>query len=115
MDSLGGELNAYTTKEKVFVYASVLTDHYEKAMELLTDICFNSVYPEKQINIEKNVILEEMAMYRDTPEEQILDDFEAQIFGKHPLGGNILGKQESVSSFKKKHFLKFFERKYQYR
>jgi predicted Zn-dependent peptidase len=73
LESLGGELNAYTTKEKVCFYASVLKDHYGKAAELLYDITFHSTFPEKQIERERQVILEEMAMYRDSPDDAIQD------------------------------------------
>lgn len=107
LDSLGGELNAYTTKEKLCFYASVLDLHLEKALELLVDITFNSTFPEKQIERERNVILEEMAMYKDTPEDAIQDDFDEVVFSGHPLGHNILGTQQTVGSFKQQDFLRF--------
>ena len=107
LDSLGGELNAYTTKEKLCFYASVLDAHLEKALELLTDITFNSTFPERQIERERNVILEEMAMYKDTPEDAIQDDFDEVVFSNHPLGHNILGTQETVSSFQQSDFERF--------
>lgn len=107
LDSLGGELNAYTTKEKLCFYASVLDVHLEKALELLTDITFNSTFPERQIERERNVILEEMAMYKDTPEDAIQDDFDEVVFSSHPLGHNILGTQETVSSFQHSDFERF--------
>ena len=107
LDSLGGELNAYTTKEKLCFYASVLDVHLEKALELLTDITFNSTFPERQIERERNVILEEMSMYKDTPEDAIQDDFDEVVFSNHPLGHNILGTQETVSSFQQADFERF--------
>jgi predicted Zn-dependent peptidase len=107
LEVVGGELNAYTTKEKVCFYASVLDVHYEKAIELLKDITFDSIFPEKEIEKEKSVILEEMAMYQDTPEDAIIDEFEDIIFKDHPLGVNILGTQESVKSFSKADFQNF--------
>jgi predicted Zn-dependent peptidase len=107
LEILGGELNAYTTKEKICFYASILDVHYEKAIELLTDITFNSVFPQKEIEKERSVILEEMSMYIDTPEDAIQDDFENLVFGNHPLGFNILGTPESVKSFVDKDFKKF--------
>lgn len=107
LDSVGGELNAYTTKEKVCFHASVLESYFEQAFELLADITFDSVFPEKQIEKERNVILEEMSMYEDTPEDSIQDDFDTTIFGKHPLGINILGTEESVKSFTRDDFKKF--------
>lgn len=107
IDSVGGELNAYTTKEKVAFYASVLDNHVEKAVELLSDITFDSIFPEKQIEKERNVILEEMAMYHDTPDDSIQDEFDKVVFGNHPLGMNILGTTESVNSFSRNDFKEF--------
>ncbi len=107
LDSVGGELNAYTTKEKICFYSTILKEHFNKAAELLCDITFNSVFPEKQIERERHVILEEMAMYRDSPEDAIQDDFDAQIFENHALGRNILGREETVSSFTQQDFFDF--------
>lgn len=107
IDSVGGELNAYTTKEKICFYVSVSDNYFEMAFELLTDITFNSVFPEKQIENEKNVILEEMSMYLDSPEDAIQDDFDTVVFGDHPLGRNILGTAETVKGFSKQDFLDF--------
>jgi len=109
LESVGGELNAFTTKEKICFYASVLDRHFEKAFELLSDITFNSVFPLNQIENERNVILEEMAMYLDNPEDAILDDFDQLIFQDHPLGKNILGTRESVLSFIKRDFHDFIQ------
>ncbi|MCU0355050.1 MAG: insulinase family protein [Cytophagales bacterium] len=107
LEAVGGELNAFTTKEKISFHASVLDNHYEKAFELLTDITFDSVFPEKQIERERNVILEEMAMYYDSPEESIQDEFDAVVFDNHALGFNILGTTESVRSFHRDDFKRF--------
>lgn len=104
LDSLGGELNAYTTKEKICFYASVLNNHFEKALDLLKDITFDSIFPELQIERERNVILEEMSLYLDNPEDAIQDDFDHLIFPGHPLGYNILGTKTSVRSFQKNDF-----------
>ncbi len=104
LDSLGGELNAYTTKEKICFYASVMNYHFEKALDLLKDITFDSIFPENQIERERNVILEEMALYIDNPEDAIQDDFDHLIFAEHPLGYNILGTKTSVRSFQKHDF-----------
>ncbi|UII29048.1 insulinase family protein [Fulvivirga maritima] len=109
IDSVGGELNAYTTKEKIAFYASVLDSYFEKAVELLADITFDSIFPEKQIEKERNVILEEMAMYYDSPEDAIQDDFDTLVYGDHPLGMNILGTAESVKSFTRQDFKDFLE------
>ena len=107
LEAVGGELNAYTTKEKICFYASLLDRHFETALELLTDITFDSVFPEKQIERERNVILEEMAMYYDSPEDAIQDDFDQIIFGEHPLGKNILGSRDSIPTFHRADFQQF--------
>ena len=99
LETVGGELNAYTTKEKVCFHASVLNAHFGKALELLADISFHSIFPEKQLERERNVILEEMSMYYDSPEDAIQDDFDALLFPGHALGYNILGTQDTVKSF----------------
>ena len=111
LDSVGGELNAYTTKEKICFYASVLNNHFDKAVDLLTDITFDSIFPEQQIEREKMVILEEMSMYKDNPEDFIQDDFDDLIFSGHSLGNNILGTQESVNSFGRIDFQRFLKQK----
>jgi len=107
LDSVGGELNAFTTKEKIFFYATVLSEYFDMAVELLADITFNSIFPEKQIEKERIVILDEMAMYLDNPDDAIQDDFDAVVFGDHSLGKNILGTIEAVNSIEKKDFLNF--------
>lgn len=99
LESVGGELNAYTTKEKVCFYASILDTHFDKTIELLADITFHSTFPEKQLEKERGVILEEMSMYLDAPDDAIQDDFDGVLFPEHPLGYNILGTQEHVRSF----------------
>lgn len=110
LESVGGELNAYTTKEKICFYASVLTEHLDRALELLVDIVFKSTFPTRQIERERMVILEEMAMYRDTPEDSIQDDLDEIVFPDHALGRNILGTENTVSSFTQDDFRKFIER-----
>ncbi len=107
LDSVGGELNAYTTKEKICFYASVLTEFFPKAFDLLADITFDSIFPEKQIENERNVILEEMAMYLDSPEDSIQDDFDDIVFKGHSLGRNILGTRSSITSFHRIDFKSF--------
>lgn len=107
LESVGGELNAYTTKEKICFYASFLTGYFPKAFDLLSDITFDSVFPEQQIERERNVILEEMAMYRDSPEDSLQDDFDNLIFKGHSLGNNILGTTDSVKSFHRDDFKQF--------
>lgn len=109
LDSVGGELNAYTTKEKICFYASTLEKHMESAFELLQDITFDSVFPEKQIENERGVILEEMSLYHDSPEDAIQDEFDNVIFKDHPLGKNILGTTTSVKSFHRNDFKDFLK------
>jgi predicted Zn-dependent peptidase len=108
LDAVGGELNAYTDKEKIVFYASVRDQYFERAVDLLTDITFNSVLPEKELEKERSVILEEMAMYLDSPDDSLQDEFESVLFPKHPMGMNILGRKETVSSFSRKDFRDFF-------
>lgn len=108
LDSVGGELNAYTDKEKIVFYASVRDQYTERAIDLLSDITFNSVFPEAQIEKERGVILEEMAMYLDTPDDSLQDEFDALIYKNHPMGMNILGRPETISSLTRKDFVRFF-------
>ncbi|SHM99763.1 Predicted Zn-dependent peptidase [Cyclobacterium lianum] len=110
LDSVGGELNAYTTKEKICFYATVLHQHWDKAAELLCDITFHSTFPARQIEKERQVILEEMAMYRDSPEDSLQDEFDALLFPDHSLGYNILGTEESVGNFSQGDFLEFVDK-----
>jgi predicted Zn-dependent peptidase len=107
LEAVGGDLNAFTDKEKVLFYASLRNVYFERAVELLADITFNSVFPAEQIKREQNVILEEMAMYHDDLEDYLQDEFDGIVFKNHPLGMNILGTQKTVSSFKKKDFENF--------
>ena len=110
LEILGGEINAYTTKEKIAFHASVLASHFDKAVDLLTDITFFSIFPEKEIEKEKGVILEEMSMYLDTPDDAIQDDFDLLLYPGHSLGNNILGTEESVNSFQRSDFQNFYKR-----
>jgi predicted Zn-dependent peptidase len=100
IDSVGGELNAYTSKEELCLHASFLKEHVTRTVELLSDISINSTFPKKEIEKEKEVILDELNSYLDSPSDKIFDDFEAVLFKDHPLGNNILGTKESVEGFK---------------
>jgi predicted Zn-dependent peptidase len=113
LDSVGGELNAYTAKEEICIYGSFSPEHLSRAAELLADITFNSVFPEKEIAKEKEIILDEINSYLDSPSDKIFDDFEALIFPNHSLGNNILGTRESVMSFTRQHLLNYVERYFQ--
>jgi len=110
LDSVGGEINAYTTKEEICVYASFVKTHLDRASELLADIAINSNFPEKEIEKEKEIVLDEFNSYQDSPGEKILDDFEALLFPNHPLGNNILGTPETVQSFTQEHLKSYVDR-----
>ena len=99
MESVGGELNAFTTKEYTAVYSSFLSKYYNRAAELLSDIIFHSRFPAREIEKEKDVITEEINSYLDTPSELIYDDFEGSLFIGHPMGRSILGKPEIIRAF----------------
>ncbi len=99
LDEVGGELNAYTTKDETAVHASFLDQYFERAVELIADMLFCPSFPEREINKEKDVIVDEITSYEDSPSELIFDDFEDLAFAHTPLGHNILGSQESVLSF----------------
>lgn len=99
LDAVGGELNAFTTKEETCIYASFLNRHFQRAIELIADITFNSTFPEKEIQREKEVVIDEIYSYLDSPSEQIIDDFEHDLFQGHPLGKNIFGTIESIRAF----------------
>lgn len=112
LDDVGGELNAYTTREETAVHASVLKENFERAVDLISDITFNSVFPEKEIEKEKDVVIEEINSYLDNPAELIFDDFEELVFSGQPLGRNILGTPQTVKSFTQKTLGEFLIRNY---
>jgi predicted Zn-dependent peptidase len=112
LDSVGAEINAYTTKEETWVYGSFMEKHLARAVELIGDICFNSIFPEKEINKEKDVIVDEINSYLDSPSEMIFDEFEELVFANHPLGRNILGTEESVRSFTRDDIFEMTSRRY---
>jgi predicted Zn-dependent peptidase len=112
LELVGADLNAYTTKEYTCVHASFLKPHLERSLDLFEDILFHSVFPEEEMNKEKEVILDEISSYQDQPDEAINDDFEDLLFEGHPLGRNILGTPESVKGFKKKDIELFMKSNY---
>ena len=112
LELVGADLNAYTTKEYTCVHASFLKPHLERSLDLFEDILFHSVFPEEEMNKEKEVILDEISSYQDQPDEAINDDFEDLLFEGHPLGRNILGTPESVKSFNKKDIQLFMKSNY---
>lgn len=99
LERVGGDLNAFTNKEDTIFHAAILKEHLPRAVDLLTDIVFNSVYPEQEITREVDVICDEIESYNDSPAELIYDEFENQLFQGHPLGHNILGTRERVRTF----------------
>lgn len=113
MENVGGDLNAYTNKEETVVYSAFLTEHLERALELLGDIVFHSTFPQHEIEKETEVIIDEIQSYEDNPSELIFDDFEDMIFRDHPLGRNILGKPDLLRSFRTEDVLSFTSRFYQ--
>ena len=112
LESVGGDLNAFTNKEDTVFYAAILKDHLNKAVDLLCDIVFNSTYPEEEIRHEVDVICDEIESYNDTPAELIYDEFENLIFQNHPLGHNILGTREQVLAFTGEDARRFTQRYY---
>lgn len=112
LELVGGDLNAYTTKEYTCIHASFLNQYAERAIELFQDLVFNSVFPQEEIEKEKGVILDEIASYQDQPEEAIQDDFEDLLFQNHALGRNILGTAESVQALQRPDILSFLDSNY---
>lgn len=112
LDDVGGDLNAYTTKEYTCLHATFLSEYFERVLELFQDILFASSFPEKEIEREKEVIIDELVGYEDSPIEAIFDEFEEQMFAGHELGKNILGTKKSIQTasvealkrFVKKHY-----------
>lgn len=99
LESVGGELNAFTNKEDTAYYAVLLKEYFAKAVDILSDIVFHSTYPQHEIDKEVEVICNEIESYNDSPAELIYDDIENTVFNGHPLGHNILGTAENVRSF----------------
>ena len=112
IDGVGGELDAFTTKEETCVYASALTQHLERCLELFSDILFHSTFPQHEIEKEKDVVIEEINLYKDSPAELIYDDFEEMIFGSHPLAHNILGSKKNVKHFTSEQLSLFLHQNY---
>jgi predicted Zn-dependent peptidase len=112
IEDVGGELNAYTTKEETTLYSTFLNQDYQRAADLLSDILFHSVYPQKEINREKEVIAEEINSYKDSPSELIFDEFEELVFDGHPIARNILGTNENISKFTRDDILRFIDKNY---
>ena len=112
LESVGGDLNAYTNKEGTVYYSAILKEHIARAVDLLSDIVFHSVYPQAEIDKEVEVICDEIESYNDSPAELIYDEFENILFKGSPLGHNILGTAEQVRSFKTEDALRFTRKLY---
>ena len=112
LESVGGDLNAYTNKEGTVYYSAILKEHIARAVDLLSDIVFHSVYPQAEIDKEVEVICDEIESYNDSPAELIYDEFENILFKGSPLGHNILGNAEQVRSFKTEDALRFTRKLY---
>jgi len=112
LENVGGELNAYTSKEETVVYAIVLNEYFDRAMELVFDIAFHSTFPQKEIEKEVVIIIDEIQSYNDSPSELIFDDFEEMIFAHHPIGHNILGKPELLEQYTTSDAVSFVRKHY---
>lgn len=112
IEDVGGELNAYTTKEETAIYATFLSENYARSVELISDIVVNAAFPEKEIKLEKEVVIEEINSYNDSPSELIYDDFEELIYNGHPIARNILGTPETLKTFNREKIKKFIRKNY---
>lgn len=112
LEDVGGEMNAYTSKEETAIHASFLCEYYERAIELFSDILIDSTFPEKELKKEQEVIVDEINSYNDTPSELIFDEFEELIYEGHPMGRNILGTPELVRSFQASDIRRFMAENY---
>jgi predicted Zn-dependent peptidase len=112
LESVGGELNAFTTKEETCIFATVLKEHFHRALELISDIIIHPTFPEKELKKEKDVILDEINSYKDNPAEEIYDILEENVFLGHALSRNILGKPDHIQGFSREDILNFIRRNY---
>ena len=112
LESVGGDLNAFTNKEETVYHAAVLKDNIDRAVDLLTDIVFHSTYPQAEIDKEVEVIVDEIESYNDSPAELVYDLFENAIYNGHPLGHNILGTAEQLRTYTTEDALRFTRRFY---
>ncbi len=112
LENVGADLNAYTTKEETVIYASFVKDHYDRTLELISDITFNSTFPAKEIEKEKDIIVDEIESYKDSPAELIFDEFEDQIFDGHSIGRNILGTEKNIRKFTREDITRFIKDNY---
>ncbi len=112
MENVGGEINAFTSKEDTCIYGSFMHSYYRRWFDIVSDITFNAVFPEKEMRKEKDIIIDEINSYLDSPAEQIFDDFDELVFNSHPLGRNILGTPDSLRLFDGDSIRSFITRNY---
>ncbi len=112
MEAVGGFLNAFTGKEYTCYYARSLDEHLERAIDTVCDLILAPTFPEKELAKEKEVVLEEMMMYEDNPEDYIFDRFEAALYGSHAMGRPVIGSRDTVASFTREHLFDYVERHY---
>jgi len=112
LEDVGGDINAYTSKEETCVYASFLKSDYARAAEIIQDVLFHSAFPVKELKKEKDIIIDEINSYLDDPADLIFDEFEEHLFQGHPIGRNILGTIESLGKIERPHILKFLNDNY---
>lgn len=111
-DSIGGQVNAFTSKEYTCYYARVVDTHKQYALDILTDMFFNSVFDEEELEREKQVVLEEIKMYEDTPDDHVHDLLSEASFGDHPLGKSIIGTSDHVNSFNREKLIDYVNSTY---
>lgn len=112
LDQVGGEYNAFTSKDRTAYYAKVDAKHTEMALDIVSDIFLNSTLPAEEIDRERGPILQELNMYEDTPVRHIGDVFEQLLYGDHPLGRDIIGTRENIKGFKRADFIRYLDRAY---
>ncbi len=112
LEAVGGQLNAFTAKECTCFYSKVIDQHLELAIELLSDMMLNSIFDEEELNKEKGVVLEEISMYEDSPDDVVHELLHSKFYGSHPLGQPILGTVENIKNFTQERLLKYFDQFY---
>ncbi|MBC8043073.1 MAG: insulinase family protein [Rhizobacter sp.] len=112
MEEVGGYLNAFTSKDQTCFYARCLDEHTGVAVDVLSDLVFNPIFPESELEKEKQVVIEEMKSSEDTPDDIIFDDFEKSIYGAHPMAMPIIGTEETVRSFSRAGMQKYMQQRY---
>ncbi len=112
METVGGEINAFTTKEHTCIYSSFLKEDLKRSVELICDIVFHSTFPEKEISLEKEVIIDEINSYKDDPAELIFDEFEETVYKGNSIGRSILGTPECVRKFTREDLERFIRKNY---